>query len=250
MSVVSGRRRAWLVGVGAGVALLAGCGGGDGQGPRSAGEQLGVTAYANVEAVPEQLAADGTTIVVGDPKAPVTVGLLEDPRCPVCEEFERTGGGGPVLEEAVVRRVARAQYTMASFLDDRLGGGGSQRAVNALRAALEAGKFAEFHAVLYANQPEEETDGFTTARLLDLAGTVPGLRSPAFDSAVKTMKYRDFVTASEKAYEAKGTEKGKGPGTPTAEIDGYVIPASANGVLFDADAFTKILSVAQSEHTS
>lgn len=244
--MVAGRRRAWLVWAGAGLVLVAGCGG-RGHTSHAEDERARVAAYANVEAVPEQLGLDGTTITVGDPKAAVTVHLMEDPRCPYCEQFERTGGG-PVLAAAVVRREVRAQYTMASFLDDRLGGGGSKRAVNALRAALEAGKFIEYHAVLYSNQPPEETDGFTTARLLELAARVPGLRSPAFDSAVKTMKYRAFVTASEEDYEAKGTEEGVGPGTPSAEIDSYPLPS--NAILYDAEAFTELLRVSRGEQAS
>lgn len=40
--------------------------------------------------------------------------LYEDPRCPVCEDFESTGGG-PELVEATVRGEVRTQCTMASF---------------------------------------------------------------------------------------------------------------------------------------
>lgn len=101
------------------------------------------------------------------------------------------------MRKATLARDAVTEYTLGSFLDDRVGGSGSKKAVNALRAALEAGKFAEYHEVLYAHQPEEAVDGFTDAYLLELAGQVDGLRGPAFDSAVKSMKYRAFVTASE-----------------------------------------------------
>ncbi|MFI2635111.1 DsbA family protein [Streptomyces collinus] len=120
--------------------------------------------------------------------------LYEDPRCPYCEQFE-TSGGGPQLRKALVDRRATARYTLASFVDDRAGGSGSKKAVNALRAALEEGKFVEFHEVLYLYQPEESVDGYTDAYLLKLAGEVEGLRSPAFDAAVKSMKYRAFVTS-------------------------------------------------------
>ncbi|MFF6804186.1 DsbA family protein [Streptomyces sp. NPDC012616] len=85
------------------------------------------------------------------------------------------------------RRV-RAEYTLASLLDDRVGGTGSKKAVNALRAAVEEGRFVEYHEVLYANQPEESTDGYTDAYLLQLAGKVKGLRGPEFDAAVRSMK--------------------------------------------------------------
>ena len=199
--------------------------------------------YDTLAQAPERL--DGTTITVGDPHAELTVDLYEDPRCPYCEEFEATGGG-PALKTAMLRREASTRYTMASFLDDRLGGSGSKKAVNALRAALEADKFAEYHEVLYDNQPEEEVDGFTDAYLLELAEQVDGLRGPAFDSAVRTMKYRAFVTASERAYEAAGTEeKGKGPGTPTAVINGVRIPESIGSVYYDARPFTEMLRLIQ-----
>ena len=100
----------------------------------------------------------------------------------------------------------------------------------------------EYHEVLYANQPEESVDGYTDAYLLELAGEVEGLRGPEFSAAVKSMKYRSFVTASEKAYERSGGAKEpEGPGTPTAVINDKRIPMECNGVLFDVDAFAALL---------
>jgi protein-disulfide isomerase len=192
--------------------------------------------YSGLPEVPERLGNDGTTIMVGDPAAPLTVHLYEDPRCPVCREFETTGGA-PQLRAATVRRETKTEYTLASFLDGRLGGSGSKKAVNALRAALDAGKFAEYHDVLYAGQPDESIDGFTDAYLLKLAEKVPGLRGPAFDKAVKTMKYRSFVENAEDAYDHADV-----PGTPTAEIDDVRIPAQYSGLIFNGKAFDKLLS--------
>lgn len=74
--------------------------------------------YGSAEKLPETLAADGTTIVVGDPAAATTVQLYEDPRCPVVEEFEATGA--PALHAMTLRREAKTEYTLASFRDDRL----------------------------------------------------------------------------------------------------------------------------------
>nr|WP_256333689.1 thioredoxin domain-containing protein [Streptomyces sp. cf386] len=197
--------------------------------------------FASAEVLPERLGADGITISVGDPDAPVKVHLYEDPRCPYCEEFETTGGG-PQLREAMLDRWARAEYTLASFLDDRVGGTGSKKAVNALRAALEEGKFVEYHEVLYANQPEESIDGYTDAYLLRLADKVEGLRGPEFDAAVRSMKYRGFVTASQKAYEkAGGAKEPEGPGTPTAVINDKRIPLQYNAILLESDSFAELL---------
>ncbi|MFJ8543369.1 DsbA family protein [Streptomyces sp. NPDC093586] len=216
----------------AAILMLAGCGR-SGAGARSD--------FAGAGELPEKLAEDGVTILVGDPDATTKVRLYEDPRCPYCEEFETTGGA-PKLQEAMLARQARTEYTLASFLDDRVGGTGSKKAVNALRAALEEDKFVEYHEVLYANQPEESVDGYTDAFLLELAGQVEGLRGPAFDSAVKTMKYRSFVTASQKAYERAGGEADPaGPGTPTAVINDRRLPPEYSGVLYERDTFGRLL---------
>ncbi|MDT0404544.1 DsbA family protein [Streptomyces edwardsiae] len=206
------------------------------------GQRAGQTEYDGMADLPEKLGADGTTVHVGDPEARTVVHLYEDPRCPYCRDFE-VDGGGPVLGEALLDREVRAQYTLASFLDDRVGGSGSKKAVNALRAALAEGKFVEYHEVLYVNQPEESVDGYTDDRLLELAGEVEGLRGPAFDKAVTTMKYRSFVTASEKAYErAGGAEEPEGPGTPTAVVNDKRIPLEYSGVLYEGEPFGRLLS--------
>ncbi|WP_326586726.1 thioredoxin domain-containing protein [Streptomyces sp. NBC_01294] len=182
-------------------------------------------------------------VVVGDPAAATTVRLYEDPRCPVVEEFEATGA--PALREMTLRREAKTEYTLASFRDDRVGGDGSKRAVNALRAALDAGKFTEYHAVLFENMAENElAGGYTTASLLELADQVEGLRSDTFDSAVATMKHKDFVTASEKTYEAAGGDDPRGPGTPTVAINGTQIKGGLYDWLFEKETFHLLLNSA------
>ncbi|WP_222870073.1 DsbA family protein [Actinomadura decatromicini] len=234
------RARGRLAAVLLAVALGAAVGGCDDSGSgRTSARPM--PSYAAFTDVPESLSLDGTTVTVGNPAALVLVHLYEDPRCPTCKAFE-TIGGGPVLRDWVVQGKARADYTMASFLDGRLGGHGSEKAVNALRAAFEQKKFAEYHEVLYQNQPEETVDGFTTARLLELAGKVDGLRGPAFDSAVKTMKYRNFVDTAQVAYVRAGRKGGKGPGTPTLDIGGIRVPDESYNSLFDKTAFTQILT--------
>lgn len=213
----------------------------------AAGVALGVlagcgtrTPATGAEALREELAADGTTIVVGDPDAAVTVKVYEDPRCPVVEDFEATGG--PVLREKLTRGEVRAEYTFASFKDDALGGDGSKRAVNALRAALEADRFAEYHAVLFESAEVIELgDGFTTASLLGLADRVEGLRGKEFDEAVRTMKYEEFVTASEEAFETAGSADAPVEGTPTVVVDGAPFTGDMFGLLFDEQAFGRLL---------
>ncbi|WP_395361002.1 thioredoxin domain-containing protein [Streptomyces sp. YH02] len=195
----------------------------------------GTVRYASAQRLPERTAPDGTTIVVGNPSAPSTVHVYEDPRCPVVEEFERTTG--EALQKLLLGGEIKAEYTFASFRDLRVGGDGSKRAVNALRAALEKGKFVEYHAVLFENQAAvERGSGFTTERLLQLAEKVPGLRDEAFDLAVRTMKHSSFVTASQRAYQRTGDDP-IGPGTPTVVVNGHHIDGGLYGINFDANLF-------------
>ncbi|WP_395570417.1 DsbA family protein [Streptomyces sp. BK79] len=228
----------WAVLCAAAVMVLAGCGHRPGDArPDFTGRQE----------LPEKLGEDGVTILVGEPDADLRVQLYEDPRCPYCATFETTGGASE-LETAMLERRVRTEYTLASFLDDRVGGSGSEKAVNALRAALDEDKFVEYHKVLFDHQPEESVDGYTDAYLLELAGRVDGLRGPDFDTAVKSMKYRSFVAASQKAYErAGGKAEPTGPGTPTAVINGKRIPSDFNGVLFDGKTFAGLLRAIQQD---
>ncbi|WP_329366431.1 DsbA family protein [Streptomyces sp. NBC_00669] len=187
-------------------------------------------------AIPARLEADGTTITVGDPSAAHTLTVFEDPRCPICEQFEQANAAQ--VQALEVAGKIRVQYTFASFLDQR-GGGGSKRTVNALRAALDASAdgsgFAALHTLVYQYQPDEQTDGFTVDYLLQLAGRVPGLRSTTFDAAVRDQKYASFVSASENAFDKSGAA-----GTPMVKIDGDKV-SDDSGIFKTAD-FKKMLA--------
>ncbi|WP_374777150.1 hypothetical protein OG756_34645 [Streptomyces sp. NBC_01310] len=115
--------------------------------------------------------------------------------------------------------------------------------VRGLAATTAAG--IEYHVVLFANMAENElSGGYTTASLLELADQVEGLRSDTFDSAVATMKYEDFVTASEKTYEAAGGDDPRGPGTPTVAINGTQIKGGLYDWLFEKQTFSLLLNSA------
>ncbi|MDG4864138.1 thioredoxin domain-containing protein, partial [Streptomyces sp. T-3] len=182
--------------------------------------------------LPAKLADDGTTVIVGKPDAPHTVKVFLDPQCMYCAKFEL--GGGEALAKAVEGGKVKAEYTVASFLDQGKEGG-STRAANAMRAALEQGKFAEFAAAVYANQPTEGSKGaFGEDNLLKIADKVPGLRGAAFDKAVKELSYKDWVTKSEKAFEASGNQA-----TPTVLLGDKQLKEAKQ--LFTAEGFEQAL---------
>ncbi|MFD9415998.1 DsbA family protein [Streptomyces goshikiensis] len=204
--------------------------------------------YAGVSELPEALGPDGTTIEVGDPQAKMVVHVYEDPRCPVVADFEATGARA--IRAQTVGRQVRTEYTLASFKDVRLGGDGSRRAVNALRAALDAQRFTEYHAVLVESQEEvEASGGYTTERLLNLAARVPGLRSETFDAAVSTMKYGDFVIISQAAYQQTGDDP-IGPGTPSVTIDAKMVTEKIYGSLFEEDLTAALLTTVRRNPTA
>ncbi|MEU7726673.1 thioredoxin domain-containing protein [Streptomyces sp. NPDC040724] len=220
------------------VGAVAGCGAdgaGGGAGGGSGNERAAADAAAvRTSPIADVLAelparVDGAKVVVGKPDAPRTVQVLVDPRCGHCAKFE-AAGGETLLKLAADGRV-KVEYLLASFLDQG-GASGSVKAVNALRASVDAGRFAEYHAAVFASQPKGR---FTDALLLKIADEVPGLRGAAFDQAVAGMTYEGWAGESEKAFEATGAQ-----GTPVVLVDGRALGAK-DGSMFDAQAFARTL---------
>ncbi|QES07494.1 disulfide bond formation protein D [Streptomyces venezuelae] len=233
-------RRVVAAAVTAGLIGLAAVGCSDSGGSTAAAVTVAPAAPAEETAVLAGLpaAVDGTKIVVGETKAPHTVTVYVDPRCGYCAKFEASGG--TVLAEQAAAGTVKVEYVVASFLDARTGGTASARAANALRAAVDAGtgKFAAFQAALFASQPAGGSkDGFSADHLLRIADQVEGLRSAAFDRAVREDTYRGWVADAEKAFEASGVG-----GTPTVLVDGAALPGGH--ALYDAAEFSKALGEA------
>ncbi|MFI8504622.1 thioredoxin domain-containing protein [Streptomyces sp. NPDC085524] len=164
---------------------------------------------------------DGVVIPYGKADAQHTLTVWLDPRCPYCAGVEI--GLGRTIKEQADAGEYKVEYRFATFLDSALGGGkGSKRAVNALGAAANEGpeKFMEYLQVLYRNHPEKETDDKygSTATLLELAAQVPGLRTPAFDGAVKDLTYMPWTEKVGKAFHDEGVK-----GTPAVFVDGKQI---------------------------
>ncbi|WP_261566176.1 DsbA family protein [Frankia gtarii] len=154
-------------------------------------------------------AATGTDggIVVGQASAPVTVDMYEDFQCPACEALETQTG--PTIRALLDQGKIKIDYHMMSFI-----GPESKRAANAAAAAANEGKFRQLHDVLYANQPKENTGGFTRDTLLTL-GTKAGLTSQAYKDAVNNGTYDGYVAKVDSDASKAGVT-----GTPTVIIGG------------------------------
>nr|WP_202515584.1 thioredoxin domain-containing protein [Streptomyces sp. SID161] len=157
---------------------------------------------------------DSLAIPVGKDGAKSTLTVWEDFRCPACQAFETAYR--PTLHELADAGKLRVEYHLARLIDGNLGGTGSLRAANAAACAQDAGKFRDYHDVLYANQPKETDDAFAdNGRLIELAGKVKGLDTPAFRKCVEGGTHDTWVDKNNQAFRTGGFS-----GTPTVLLGG------------------------------
>lgn len=164
--------------------------------------------------------AEGGGVVVGPGvDADVTqVRVYEDFQCPWCGVLERSVG-----EELSARAEAgeiTITYQIMSFLDGSLRNDSSVRAANAALCAADGDAFAPFHALVYANQPAQEGDGWTDEQLLGW-GEHAGLSGGALDtfrSCVQDLTYESYVEDMQTRANQDGVT-----GTPTMVVNGETI---------------------------
>jgi protein-disulfide isomerase len=111
--------------------------------------------------------------------------IYEDFQCPACQRFE--GIIGEYVEDLINTKKAKVAYHPLSFL-----GPESQIAANAAGCAADQGKFIEFHKLLYANQPSENSGAWNSAYLTTLSLGL-GITSKDYDKCITTNKYKDWV---------------------------------------------------------
>lgn len=166
-------------------------------------------------------------LLVGSSKAAHYAVVYEDPQCPVCRTFEQSSGD--VLSQAVAQGLLQIEYRMRSFL-----GPESVRAVAALGAAADAGRFEQLREQLYLHQPAERSGGYTIDDLLAL-GRAAGLTSAQFQKDVRTQRYATWARKTDDTASKAGNV-----GTPELHLDGKVVPLS---VLLKPTALAPLLGL-------
>ncbi|WP_406009492.1 DsbA family protein [Streptomyces sp. NBC_00637] len=167
----------------------------------------------------------GTTVVMGKATAKKTLVMYEDPRCPICAQFEQTVGA--TVKSDYDAGKFKIQYVGASFLDNSLTGEGSKNALSALGAALNVSPeaFLEYKTALYSAKyhPEETSDKFKDdAYLIKVADTVSALKGNSkFQTAVKNGTYDRWALEMSKTFDKSGVT-----GTPTLKMDGKTLTGS------------------------
>ncbi|MFJ8823331.1 DsbA family protein [Streptomyces sp. NPDC102467] len=179
---------------------------------------------------------DDLAVPVGKDSAKSTLTVWEDFRCPACKSFE--DGFRSTIHELTDAGQLKAEYHTVTLIDSNMGGSGSLRAGNAAACAQDAGKFTDYHDVLYENQPKETEDTFAdNGKLIGLAGKVDGLVTDSFKSCVNDGKHDGWIQKSYKAFQDAGHS-----GTPTVLLNGKSImndqsmtPAKLKQMVQDAD---------------
>ncbi|MDX2594870.1 thioredoxin domain-containing protein [Streptomyces sp. WI03-4A] len=173
--------------------------------------------------------ADGTTVVIGKSTAKKTLVMYEDPRCPVCAQFEQTVGS--TVKKDLDAGKFRIQYVGATFIDNNIPGEGSKNALSALGAALNVGPeaFLEYKSALYSAKyhPDEQDDKFKSDDyLIKVANTVSALRNnTAFQNAVKKGTYDKWALVMSSKFNTDGKKYGF-QGTPTLLMDDKIVTGS------------------------
>ena len=99
---------------------------------------------------------------VGTVGTPV-LDIYEDFQCPACAQAE--AALSPTISTLVADGKVKVNYHPMNFLDRNLGNDSSTRATAAFGCAVDAGKTAEYHSILFANHPVPEGTGYTDEQL-------------------------------------------------------------------------------------
>ena len=172
---------------------------------------------------PDNLTSSGT-IPVGSADAPVVVEIYFDYMCPVCGQFEKANA--EELSRLIEDGTVQVELRPLAFLDKFSNGTEySSRTANDLAAVADAApdRVWDFHDALYAEQPEENSDGLSDDEIASIAE----------DAGVPADVVETFGDGTYRPWVASVTQDALDQdwftGTPTVLIDGEV---------FDGDLFT------------
>ncbi len=205
-------------------------------------DSIGVPAgTAGAALVPPNSNKDQSGIIVNPgkakPGAPV-LAIYQDYQCPWCKTFDIALG--PTLRAKADAGDIQLEYHTMTFLDVNLKNDSSTRAGVAAACSDTVGKYADYHDVLYVNQPQSEGVGYNDQQLRD---TFPAQAGITGDKLTQFQKCYD--SRSTLAY-VQGTNDKAGragvTGTPTFYLNGkdvtkqidYRNPATIDKVLAGA----------------
>ncbi len=175
--------------------------------------QAGRNSTSASSATPANFSGTGaTSVFLGPDNAPVTVTVFEDFQCPICREFETNVG--PTIQSLRDAGTIKVEYRSIAFLDRMSSTNYSTRALNAAACVRDSspGSFEKFHALLFENQPAENSAGLPDSKLIDLAKEAGAADVSA---CIKNEKFKDWTVKVTDAASKDGIN-----GTPTVRVNG------------------------------
>jgi len=167
--------------------------------------------------------ADAMAIPIGEASAPVKLTVYEDFRCSACDAYEKDYQSA--YKALVKAGTVELLIHPVDLIDNVDGGSGSLNAGNAAACAQNAGKFEDYHDVLYANQPAESDDEFaSSSTLISYAKQVSGLDTSTFESCVSSGKYDSWIKQN---YRDLEQIDGNSTATPTLLANGTKLTLSS-----------------------
>ena len=161
--------------------------------------------------------SSGHSVTMSRPSVTTPVlDIYEDFQCPVCGVFEKTNGG--VVQKLALQGQVRVVYhPFTIFLGEQPAQDNSVRAWAAAQC-VPARQWAEYHNLLYFNQPGERTqDGFPVSLLLALGRKI-GLSSASFTQCVSSQKYAPLAVPHSERIIRSGIDS-----TPTVKLNGKTV---------------------------
>jgi protein-disulfide isomerase len=180
----------------------------------AAGIGIGVQAARTPDPPSPQPVSISNGVELGRSGARVTIDLYEDPLCTNCKTFVETAG--PQLQTWLDSSTAKIKYYVVSYLNGQSPTRYPSRAAEAMYCAADAGRFREYHDIVFGDQPTPGADVTNDQLIADgpRAG-ITGAQQTAFAHCVKSGKYAEFVS--------KISDKASQDGifaTPTLLVDG------------------------------
>ncbi|QNG19350.1 DsbA family protein [Rhodococcus triatomae] len=198
------------------------------QNNRSAPRNDGYGTVTN-SAVEVSLGENGV-VTLGQPGAPNTVDIFEDPMCPYCAELEHRSG--QELAQAVDEGRVEVRYHILSFLD-RLSSSGdySTRAAAASQCVAETGDaiaYSAFHARLFGSdfQPAENGSADHSNDELAQLARDAGATDEAASCIEAGTRVEQAATAAEAGRQALAQTGAQG--TPTVIVNGEIVDGLGN----------------------
>jgi len=154
-----------------------------------------------------------------------TIDLYEDFQCPTCGALEKAMG--PTFASMAKAGDLKLVVHTLSFLDDNLKNDSSKRSANAAACASDAGKFLEYHALVFAAQPAQEGDGYTDAQLTQFASEagITGAALTTWQQCTSSGQHDQYVIDTQDAAGRAGVNS-----TPTVKLNGKDITQTLTSV--------------------